>query len=52
MNEKVRERKSSKTAFRFESFHQAKWNEPIIFDLSTEGQRGILLPEMDKEIAA
>ena len=52
MDEKVRERKSSKTAFRFENFHQAKWNEPIIFDLSTEGQRGILLPEMDKEIAA
>ncbi len=22
-------------------FHQAKWDEPIIFDLSTPGQRGI-----------
>lgn len=31
-------------------FHQAKWSEPIIFELSTPGQRGILLPETDKEI--
>ena len=31
-------------------FHQAKWDEPIIFELSTPGQRGILLPEADKEI--
>jgi len=31
-------------------FHQAKWNEPIIFELSTKGERGILLPSVDKEI--
>lgn len=31
-------------------FHQAKWDEPIIFELSTPGQRGILLPEADNEI--
>ncbi len=32
------------------NFHQAKWDEPIIFELSTKGERGILLPEIDKEI--
>ncbi|HHE75684.1 MAG TPA: glycine dehydrogenase subunit 2, partial [Candidatus Aciduliprofundum boonei] len=31
-------------------FHQAKWNEPIIFELSAKGERGILLPSVDKEI--
>jgi glycine dehydrogenase subunit 2 len=28
-------------------FHQAKWDEPVIFELSREGQRGILVPEFD-----
>jgi glycine dehydrogenase subunit 2 len=31
-------------------FHQAKWDEPIIFELSGEGQRGILVPEVENEI--
>lgn len=31
-------------------FHQAKWDEPIIFELSTKGERGILVPEIEKEI--
>ncbi|MEJ2412406.1 MAG: aminomethyl-transferring glycine dehydrogenase subunit GcvPB [Anaerolineales bacterium] len=31
-------------------FHQAKWDEPIIFELSEKGQRGILLPEVEDEI--
>jgi len=42
--------KKSRKPARFKGFHQAKWNEPIIFDLSNEGQRGILLPEIDEEI--
>lgn len=25
-------------------FHQAKWDEPIIYELSTPGERGILSP--------
>ena len=33
------------------NFHQAKWDEEIIFELSTPGQRGILIPEVEKEIA-
>jgi len=32
------------------NFHQAKWDEPIIFELSTPGERGILVPEIEKEI--
>ncbi len=31
-------------------FHQAKWDEPIIFELSQEGERGILLPDVDDEV--
>ncbi|MHA2246539.1 MAG: aminomethyl-transferring glycine dehydrogenase subunit GcvPB [Candidatus Hodarchaeales archaeon] len=32
------------------NFHQAKWDEPIIFELSTKGERGILIPEIEKDI--
>jgi glycine dehydrogenase subunit 2 len=31
-------------------FHQARWDEPIIFELSCEGQRGILVPEVEAGI--
>ena len=31
-------------------FHQARWDEPIIFELSREGQRGVLVPEVEEEI--
>jgi len=31
-------------------FHQAKWDEPIIFELGREGQRGLLVPEVEEEI--
>jgi glycine dehydrogenase subunit 2 len=31
-------------------FHQARWDEPIIFELSRPGQRGILVPEVEDEI--
>lgn len=24
------------------SFHQARWSEPLIFELSSEGERGVL----------
>ena len=26
-------------------FHQAKWDEPVIFELSRAGERGILVPQ-------
>ena len=31
-------------------FHQARWDEPIIFELSQPGGRGILVPEVDTTI--
>jgi glycine dehydrogenase subunit 2 len=31
-------------------FHQAKWDEPIIFELSTKGERGILISGVEPEI--
>jgi len=31
-------------------FHQAKWDEPIIFEMSRKGLRGILVPEVEYEI--
>jgi len=31
-------------------FHQAKWDEPVIFELSTPGEKGIVMPEAEKEI--
>ncbi len=31
-------------------FHQARWDEPVIFELGQPGQRGILIPEVDTEI--
>jgi glycine dehydrogenase subunit 2 len=33
-------------------FHQARWDEPVIFDLSSPGQRGILLPEVEPDMRA
>ena len=32
------------------NFHQAKWDEQVIFELHTPGERGILIPEVEKEI--
>lgn len=32
------------------NFHQAKWDEEIIFELSNEGERGILVPDVEEEI--
>jgi glycine dehydrogenase subunit 2 len=31
-------------------FHQARWDEPVIFELSQPGQRGILLPEVESKV--
>jgi len=42
MNLKTKERK----------FHQAKWDEPVIFELNNEGEKGIIMPEAENEIEA
>lgn len=31
-------------------FHQAKWNEPIIFELHQAGEKGVEIPPVDEEI--
>ena len=31
-------------------FHEASWDEPIIFELSEPGRRGVALPEVEPEI--
>jgi glycine dehydrogenase subunit 2 len=33
-------------------YHAASWNEPIILELTSEGERGILMPEVEPEIEA
>jgi glycine dehydrogenase subunit 2 len=33
-------------------FHQARWDEPVIFELSTPGARGVLPPLTEPEITA
>jgi glycine cleavage system P protein (glycine dehydrogenase) subunit 2 len=35
---------------RLRRFHQARWDEPILFELSAEGERGVLLPELEADI--
>ena len=32
------------------AFHHMRWNEPIIYQLSTPGSRGLLVPEAEEEI--
>lgn len=38
------------TDTRLRRYHQARWDEPVIFELSTPGEKGILLPAVEKEI--
>ncbi len=33
-------------------FHQASWDEPILFELSQPGQRGVLPPEVEPALSA
>lgn len=33
-------------------FHQARWDEPVIFELSTPGARGLLMPDVEPDMAA
>ena len=32
-------------------FHQARWNEPMIYELSTPGLRGIIPPLVEDDVA-
>ena len=42
--------KSIKKNAKVRDFHQAKWDEPVIFELSREGERGVLVPKAEDEI--
>ena len=33
-----------------ENFHQASWDEPVIYEMSTPGVRGIIPPEVEEDI--
>jgi glycine dehydrogenase subunit 2 len=35
---------------RIRRFHQARWDEPLLFELSQTGQRGLLVPEVEEGI--
>jgi len=48
--EDIIEKRYVKGKSKLRRFHQAKWDEPIIFELSKEGERGILVPEVEDEI--
>ncbi len=45
--EDITEKRYSKGGPKLRRFHQAKWDEPVIFELSKEGERGILVPEVE-----
>ncbi|OAN18057.1 hypothetical protein A3K86_03830 [Photobacterium jeanii] len=33
-------------------FHQARWNEPVIMEMGTPGERGILIPQAEQAVKA
>jgi glycine dehydrogenase subunit 2 len=35
-----------------QEFHQARWNEPVIFELGSPGERGLIPAQVEPEIAA
>jgi glycine dehydrogenase subunit 2 len=41
---------SQRTVKRTEAFHQARWNEPIIFELHSPGEVGIVVNETDRRV--
>ena len=42
----------ARKSFLRRGFHQAKWDEPVIFELTQPGERGILVPAAEHEIKA
>jgi glycine dehydrogenase subunit 2 len=31
-------------------FHQARWDEPLVFELSTPGERGVAVPPVERDV--
>ena len=50
MSQDITKQRSANGKPNLRRFHQARWDEPIIFELSREGQRGILVPQVEDEI--
>ncbi|MFC2015900.1 aminomethyl-transferring glycine dehydrogenase subunit GcvPB [Chloroflexota bacterium] len=50
MSEDITSRRHTDGVPNLRRFHQARWDEPIIFELGQPGQRGILVPEVEAEI--
>jgi glycine dehydrogenase subunit 2 len=50
MSDDTRVQQSVEDRPRLRRFHQARWDEPILFELSVPGQRGILVPAVDAEM--
>jgi len=47
MSENISQHRFTDGKLNLRRFHQARWDEPIIFELSQPGQRGILVPEFE-----
>lgn len=41
-----------KRTIKLKNFHNAKWDEPLIFELTSPGNRGILIPEAEEDVKA
>ena len=52
MNQDITSKRFENGKPKLRRFHQAKWDEPIIFELHTPGQRGILPPPVEDEMLA
>jgi glycine dehydrogenase subunit 2 len=51
MSDDIRRHRQSDGKPGLRRFHQARWDEPVIFDLSTPGARGLLIPEVEEGLA-
>jgi len=51
MNEDIHQHRFTHGKLNLRRFHQARWDEPVIFELSEPGQRGILVPAVEEAIA-
>lgn len=45
---KTKKTERSQKEPRLRRFHQAKWDEPIVFELGHPGERGLLVPPVEK----
>jgi glycine dehydrogenase subunit 2 len=52
MSDDIRIHRRADGKRRLRHFHQARWDEPVIFELGAPGARGILLPEVEADLAA